>query len=227
MSPDYYGPNKTEEEKKRYEELVMLADKAADHLGSWITSQKLIGCTVNVLKEKGRTPMVLAVIEATPGKKDEKTILMYAHLDKMPPGEKPWRKGLGPYSPVVEGDKLYARGAADDGYGTYAIVGSIKACQKLGIPHDRIVVTIEACEESDSKDVGYYYSKNADKIKTPSLLVIMDSGCGDYERIWMTTSLRGVVSNLYLSHHRLPIKSSNNQGRSPLRRCRWDNPRDL
>lgn len=139
--------------------------------------------------------MIVAVIEATPGKKDEKTVLMYAHCDKMPPVTDQWRKGLGPHTPVIEGDKLYARGAADDGYGTYAIIGCIKACQKLGIPHDRIVVTIEACEESGSADIGYYYEKIKDTIKTPSLLVIMDSGCGDYERLWITSSLRGNMSN--------------------------------
>ncbi len=168
-----------------------LADKAVNLLADWVKKQDLKGCTVKVLKEPGRTHMILAVIEATEPKADTKTILFYGHCDKQPPCTEQWRAGLHPYKPVIEGTRLYGRGASDDGYAVFAIVSSIKACQKLGLPHDRCVVVIESCEESGSVDLGYYLDSVKDVIGTPSLMVIMDSGCGDYERMWITTSLRG------------------------------------
>ena len=160
-------------------------------LAKWIESQKLVGCTVKVMQEPKRTHLLLAVVEATAGKADAKTLFFYAHCDKQPPLTEQWKPGLTPYNPVIEGHKMYGRGAADDGYGTYAIVLAIKACQELKCPHDRCVIVIESCEESGSEDLGYYLDKIKDVIKTPSLMVIMDSGCGDYERLWLTTSLRG------------------------------------
>lgn len=170
------------------------ADKAVGIIAKWSEDLKLEGCTVKVLKEPKRTHMLLVVVEATKGVADPKNILFYGHCDKQPPCTEQWRKGLNPYKPVVEGTRLYGRGASDDGYSIYAILGAIKACQKNGLPHDRCVVVIEACEESGSVDLGYYLESIKDILKTPSLMVIMDSGNGDYERMWLTTSLRGNIS---------------------------------
>eukprot|EP00826_Nyctotherus_ovalis_P002262 TRINITY_DN10437_c0_g1_i5.p1 TRINITY_DN10437_c0_g1~~TRINITY_DN10437_c0_g1_i5.p1 ORF type:complete len:472 (-),score=168.49 TRINITY_DN10437_c0_g1_i5:63-1478(-) len=166
-----------------------LADKAVNHIVTWINNQKLAGCTVKVLKEPKRTHTILVVVEPT--KPESKNLFFYGHCDKQPPCTEQWRKGLDPYTPTVEGTRLYGRGSSDDGYAAFAIVSAIKACQKLGIPHDRCVVMIESCEESGSKDLGYYLEQVKDVVKTPDLMFIMDSGCGDYERIWLTTSLRG------------------------------------
>jgi acetylornithine deacetylase/succinyl-diaminopimelate desuccinylase-like protein len=170
------------------------AEKAVNLLAKWIESQKLNGCTLKILKEPKRTHMILAVIEATAGVKDPKTVLFYAHCDKQPPLAEQWKPGLKPYDPVIQGSKMFGRGASDDGYGTYAIIMCIKACQMMGRPHDRCVVIIESCEESGSADLGYYLETIKDIVKIPSLMVIMDSGCGDYERLWLTTTLRGNLS---------------------------------
>jgi acetylornithine deacetylase/succinyl-diaminopimelate desuccinylase-like protein len=56
------------------------------------------------------------------------------------------------------------------------------------------VILIEACEESGSFDLPHYVNALADRIGTPDLVVCLDSGCGDYERMWVTTSLRGVIN---------------------------------
>jgi acetylornithine deacetylase/succinyl-diaminopimelate desuccinylase-like protein len=55
------------------------------------------------------------------------------------------------------------------------------------------VVLIEACEESGSYDLPAYVDHLAGRIGTPSLVVCLDSGCGNYEQLWGTTSLRGLV----------------------------------
>src|SRR4029079_13778420 len=55
------------------------------------------------------------------------------------------------------------------------------------------VVLIEACEESGSYDLPYYVDHLAALIGKPSLVVCLDSGCGNYEQMWLTTSLRGLT----------------------------------
>jgi len=54
-------------------------------------------------------------------------------------------------------------------------------------------VIIEGCEESGSVHLPKYIEHLSDRIGTPSLIVCLDSGCGNYEQLWLTTSLRGIV----------------------------------
>src|SRR5436190_251981 len=105
-----------------------------------------------------------------------------------------WRQGLSPWQPVREGDKLYGRGGADDGYSSFASLAAIRLVQEQKLSHARCVVLIEACEESGSTDLPAYIEHLAARIGKPSLVVCLDSGCGNYEQLWMTTSLRGLVS---------------------------------
>jgi acetylornithine deacetylase/succinyl-diaminopimelate desuccinylase-like protein len=98
-----------------------------------------------------------------------------------------------PWKPVIDGDRLYGRGGADDGYAAFASVLAIEAAQASGLSHNRCVVLIEASEESGSPDLPAYLDALADQIGTPSLVLCLDSGCLDYERWWVTTSLRGLV----------------------------------
>ena len=56
------------------------------------------------------------------------------------------------------------------------------------------VILIEACEESGSPDLPYYVDHLGARLGQPSLVVCLDSGCGDYERMWLTTSLRGLMA---------------------------------
>src|SRR5882762_10533233 len=104
-----------------------------------------------------------------------------------------WGEGLGPWTPVRRGNRLYGRGAGDDGYAAFAALTAIEALQAQGVRHSRCVVLIEASEESGSPDLPAYVEKLAERIR-PGLVVCLDSGCGDYEHLWATTSLRGVVS---------------------------------
>jgi acetylornithine deacetylase/succinyl-diaminopimelate desuccinylase-like protein len=104
-----------------------------------------------------------------------------------------WREGLGPWTPVREGRRLYGRGGADDGYAAFASLTAIEAARKHGGRHARCVVLIEACEESGSPDLPHYIDALADRIGEPALVVCLDSGCGNYDQLWLTTSLRGIV----------------------------------
>jgi len=121
------------------------------------------------------------------------TVLLYGHVDKQPEMTG-WAEGLGPWTPVRRGDRLYGRGGADDGYAAFAALTAIEALEAQGVPHARCVVLIEACEESGSVDLPAHVDALAGRLGTPDFVVCLDSGCGDYARLWGTTSLRGVVS---------------------------------
>jgi len=149
----------------------------------------LKGASLEVVRLPGRTPVIFMDI---PGE-DSDTILLYGHLDKQPEMVG-WTDGTGPWTPVLRDDKLFGRGGADDGYAMYAALSALLALQEQGIPRARCVVLIEACEESGSYDLPFYVDHLAKRIGDPSLVICLDSGCGDYERLWLTTSLRGMAS---------------------------------
>jgi acetylornithine deacetylase/succinyl-diaminopimelate desuccinylase-like protein len=161
---------------------------------SWVESQQIHGLTIEVHELEGRTPVIFMEVEGD----SSGTVLMYGHLDKQP-AMVGWEEGLGPWTPVLRDGKLYGRGGADDGYAIFATIASIGAVQKQGLPHARIVVLIECCEESGSIDLPAYIDLLSDRIGTPGLVICLDSGCGNYDQLWMTTSLRGsIVGNLHV-----------------------------
>ena len=153
------------------------------------------GARLEVVRLPGRTPLLFIDL---PGDNDD-TVLLYGHLDKQPE-MKGWSEGLGPWQPVRKDDKLYGRGGADDGYAIYACLCALEALRAQNVARARCVIMIEACEESGSYDLPFYVDHLIDRIGKPSLVVCLDSGCGDYERLWLTTSLRGIAAGTLSVH---------------------------
>ena len=118
------------------------------------------------------------------------TILLYGHLDKQPEFTG-WRNDLSPWQAKYEGGKLYGRGGADDGYAVYASIAAVQALKAQGVPHPRIVGLIETCEESGSYDLLPYVDALKARLGEVALVVCLDSGAGNYDQLWLTTSLRG------------------------------------
>jgi acetylornithine deacetylase/succinyl-diaminopimelate desuccinylase-like protein len=156
------------------------------------TKGLLEGATVEVQEVDGCTPLLLVDVPATAGGSPDRTVLLYGHLDKQPPFEG-WRPGLGAWTPVRDGDRLYGRGAADDGYALFSALTALEAVRAAGGDHDHVVVLIEASEESGSPDLPAHLESLGDRLGTPSLVVALDSWCGDWDHLWVTTSLRGLV----------------------------------
>jgi acetylornithine deacetylase/succinyl-diaminopimelate desuccinylase-like protein len=150
---------------------------------------------IEVVRLEGRTPVIFMEIPASgsPSGGANDTVLLYGHLDKQPEMTG-WSAGLGPWEPVMKGDKLYGRGGADDGYAAFASLTAIGALKAQKTPHARCVVLIEACEESGSYDLPYYIDHLEKRIGPVSLVVCLDSGCGNYDQLWSTTSLRGIAA---------------------------------
>jgi acetylornithine deacetylase/succinyl-diaminopimelate desuccinylase-like protein len=169
-------------------------DAAAEHLRVWLAARDLPGATVEILRLPGRTPVVLMDVPATDGMPaDGGTVLLYGHLDKQPPVGG-WSEGLGPWTPVIRGDRLYGRGAMDDGYSGYAASAAIEAVRAAGGKHARCLVLLETSEESGSPDLPAYLEAFRARLGDISLVVCLDSGGQDYERLWLTTSLRGMCT---------------------------------
>ncbi len=167
-------------------------DQAVEHAAAWCRKHAVPGMKLEVVRLEGRTPILLLEI---PGTKEAGTVLVYGHLDKQPEMTG-WREGLGPWTPVIEGGKLYGRGGADDGYAVFAALACLRQLKEDQRPHGRIVMLIESCEESGSYDLPAYLKALEARIGTPALVIGLDSGCGNYEQLWGTTSLRGLVNGV-------------------------------
>ncbi len=167
-------------------------DKAVALAEKWCRAHAVKGMTLEVVRLPGRTPLIF--IEVAGSSAD--TVLLYGHLDKQPEFAG-WEPGLDPWTPVLRGDKLYGRGGADDGYAIFSSLAAIGALQQQGVPHARCVLVIETCEESGSFDLPHYIEHLAPRIGAVSLVICLDAECGNYEQLWVTTSLRGnLVGNL-------------------------------
>lgn len=166
-------------------------DQAVELIANWCKQHAPRNMQLEVLRLPGRTPLLYMDI---PGNNDE-TIVLYGHLDKQPEMSG-WEAGLHPWEPILKNDRLYGRGGADDGYAAFASLLAINTLQKQNIPHARCIIIIEACEESGSYDLPFYIDLIKDRIGEPSLIICLDSGCGNYNQLWITTSLRGLASGI-------------------------------
>jgi acetylornithine deacetylase/succinyl-diaminopimelate desuccinylase-like protein len=164
-------------------------DTVVRNAAAWVEAQKVEGLKLEIVRLEGRTPVLFFEIPATRAGSTQ-TVLMYGHLDKQPEFTG-WRSDLGPWTPKYEDGKLYGRGGADDGYAVYASIAAVQALKAQNIPHPRIVGLIETCEESGSYDLLPYVNALKTRLGEVALVVCLDSGAGNYDQLWLTTSLRG------------------------------------
>jgi acetylornithine deacetylase/succinyl-diaminopimelate desuccinylase-like protein len=167
-------------------------DDAAKLAAGWCQRNAIAGMKLEMVRLGERTPCLFIDV---PGTASGGPVLMYGHLDKQPEMSG-WREGLGPWLPVMQDGKLYGRGGADDGYAVFCAIAALKALQEDKRPHRRCVILIECCEESGSFDLPPYLDFLSQRIGTPSLVVALDSGCGNYDQLWGTTSLRGLLNGV-------------------------------
>jgi acetylornithine deacetylase/succinyl-diaminopimelate desuccinylase-like protein len=169
-------------------------DHVVREAATWVESRKVAGLKLELVRLEGRTPVILFEVPATQADSTG-TVVMYGHLDKQPEFNG-WRNDLGPWTPKLDNGLLYGRGGADDGYAVYAAITAIEALDAQGIPRPRVVGLIESCEESGSFDLPAYLDVLKPRLGDVSLVVCLDSGAGNYDQLWLTTSLRGMVSGV-------------------------------
>jgi len=173
----------------------------------WVQGQMVAGLTVEIIRLPGRTPVLFFEVAASQcatenraahadaARSSGQTVLMYGHLDKQPEFTG-WRSDLGPWTPKYQDDKLYGRGGADDGYAIYAAITAIQALKTQQVAHPRIVGLVETCEESGSYDLMPYIDLLKPRLGDVGLVICLDSGAGNYDQLWLTSSLRGMASGV-------------------------------
>lgn len=183
-----------------------LIDRVLQDAADWVAARRVPGLLLEVIRLRDaqgrpRTPVLFFELPAsagrdgTPAPASGQTVLMYGHLDKQPEFNG-WRNDLGPWTPKIEDGKLYGRGSADDGYAVYAGIAAIEALQAQGVAHPRIVGLIETSEESGSFDLLPYVDALRPRLGDVGLVICLDSGAGNYDQLWLTTSLRGMASGV-------------------------------
>jgi acetylornithine deacetylase/succinyl-diaminopimelate desuccinylase-like protein len=171
-------------------------NQVVERTAAWIESQKVSGLTLEIIRLPGRTPVLFFEVASTRAQSASgQTVLMYGHLDKQPEFDG-WRNGLGPWTPKYLDGKLYGRGGADDGYAAYAAITAIQALKEQKVLHPRIVGLIETCEESGSPDLLPYIDVLKTRLGDVGLVICLDSGAGNYDQLWLTTSLRGMAAGV-------------------------------
>jgi acetylornithine deacetylase/succinyl-diaminopimelate desuccinylase-like protein len=168
-------------------------EAAIQQARAWVERQPVEGLKLEIVRLEGRTPVLFFDIPARGTGASKKTVVLYGHLDKQPEMTG-WREGLGPWIPVLEDGRLYGRGGADDGYAVFASLSAIAALDAEGLARPRCVGLIETCEESGSYDLPAYLDALAPRMGDVGLTIALDSGAGNYEQLWVTTSLRGLVN---------------------------------
>ena len=183
-----------------------LLERVLQNAADWVRAQQVPGLQLEIVRlndaqGRPRTPVLFFELPASEGKDGTpapasgQTVLMYGHLDKQPEFNG-WRSDLGPWTPVIDDGKLYGRGGADDGYAIYAAITAIQALKAQGVAHPRIVGLIETCEESGSADLLPYVDALKARLGDVGLVICLDSGAGNYDQLWLTTSLRGMASGV-------------------------------
>ena len=183
-----------------------LLERVLQNAADWVRAQQVPGLQLEIVRlndaqGRPRTPVLFFELPASEGKDGTpapasgQTVLMYGHLDKQPEFNG-WRSDLGPWTPVIDDGKLYGRGGADDGYAVYAAITAIQALKSQGVAHPRIVGLIETCEESGSADLLPYVDALKARLGDVGLVICLDSGAGNYDQLWLTTSLRGMASGV-------------------------------
>jgi len=174
-----------------------LIDTVVQNAFEWVQAQKVDGLTLEIIRLPGRTPVLFFELAASTGSSNQavsdQTVLMYGHLDKQPEFTG-WRSDLGPWTPKYEDGKLYGRGGADDGYAIYAAITAIQVLKTQHVAHPRIVGLVETCEESGSYDLMPYIDLLRKRLGDVGFVICLDSGAGNYDQLWLTSSLRGMAS---------------------------------
>ena len=164
-------------------------EKVIGQARRWVEAQRIEGLELEVVRLESRTPVLFFDVPARGAGASSKSVVLYGHLDKQPEMTG-WREGLGPWTPVLEQGKLYGRGGADDGYAVFAAIAAIKSLES----RPRCIGLIETCEESGSYDLPAYLDALAPRMGDVGLVIALDSGAGNYDQLWVTTSLRGLVN---------------------------------
>ena len=176
-------------------------DKVIRDAAAWVESRNVAGLKLEVVRIEGRTPVIFFEVPATKAGSTD-TICLYGHLDKQPEFNG-WRNDLGPWTPKYVDGKLYGRGGADDGYAVYASHRRDSwrlTVARCGAPEDASAWSKPAKRVARGDLLPYVNALRAPDnnrlgdVSAGNLLGF--SGAGNYDQLWLTSSLRGMASGV-------------------------------
>ncbi|OBF12392.1 dipeptidase [Mycobacterium sp. ACS4331] len=140
---------------------------------------------VRIVSEGG-APAVIAKHPAPPG---APTVLLYAHHDVQPEGDRSqWHSE--PFEPTERDGRLYGRGTADDKAGIATHLAAMRAFD--GKPPVGVTVFVEGEEESGSPSLGRLLAAHRDDLAA-DVIIIADSDNWSVDIPALTVSLRGLA----------------------------------
>lgn len=122
-------------------------------------------------------------------------VLFYGHYDVQPPDPiDKWSSG--PFEPVVENDRVVARGASDDKGQVAMFLEALRAWKQTtgqvagGV---KLTVLIEGEEESGSVNLEKWIDAHADELRACDVCLISDTGMLAIDRPAITYGVRGLT----------------------------------
>ncbi|WP_054953501.1 dipeptidase [Flaviflexus massiliensis] len=132
-----------------------------------------------------------AILAHKAGPEGAPTVLLYAHHDVQPPGDRStW--DTEPFEPTEVNGRLYGRGTADDKAGILVHAGALRVLEQLGGLPVSVTLFIEGEEEIGSPTFVDFLNAHRDRLEA-DVIVVTDSNNWTVDVPSLTTSLRGIV----------------------------------
>jgi acetylornithine deacetylase/succinyl-diaminopimelate desuccinylase-like protein len=147
------------------------------------------GIEPRMLRVEGAPPVVFGEIRTKDAKE---TLVLYAHYDGQPVDPAKWDSD--PFTPVLRGDRLYARSASDDKAPIIAMLASLDALRASKIPlRVNVKLFFEGEEEAGSPHLGAILEQHRDLLKDAQLWIIADGPEHQSGRAQLYFGARGVL----------------------------------
>jgi succinyl-diaminopimelate desuccinylase len=164
----------------------------------------------------GKRPNIITYYR---GETDAKRLWIITHLDIVPPGEEQMWTMAKPFEPQLKNNRVYGRGAEDNGQPLIASLFAVKALKRLGLKPKRTVALAFVADEEQGSNYGIQHLIDKGLFRKDDLIVVPDHGNGDGSFIevaeksilWLKLRTLGKqvhasLPNIGLNAHRVGMK---------------------